>query len=86
MRFPNLDRFTPMIFATKKEKAKKFVTGLTLILQLILASFSYASLTEVVMRELKVENAHKRHHVAKGSRQSCDQHQRSRGQDHEGPR
>lgn len=51
-----------------RERVKKFVTGLRLSLSLVVASFAYATLTEVVMRMLEVENAHERHHMARASR------------------
>lgn len=55
-------------FATVRERVKKFVTGLRLSLSLFVTSFAYATLTEVVMRMLEVENAHERHHMATAGR------------------
>lgn len=51
-----------------RERVKKFVTGLRLSLSLVVTSFAYATLTEVVMRMLEVGNAHERHHMARASR------------------
>lgn len=51
-----------------------------------MALFACATVNETVNRELEVESAHERHHMAKGRGQSSSHCQRSKGQGHSGLR
>lgn len=57
-RLLTLERFALISFTDKRERSEKFVAGLKLSIQLLVPTFAYATLMEVIIRALEVENTH----------------------------
>lgn len=67
-RFFMLERFAPSNFSSERERAAEFVSELRISLRAMVATFSYSTLAEAVMRALECEHARDSHHQAKGTR------------------
>ena len=83
-RFQTLERFAPGCFASERERASQFVTGLILSIGSIVAMFSCATLSEAVMKALQCEGAHVSYHQARGRGQVVHQAQSQIVQGHQG--
>lgn len=62
-----------------RERGKANCGTVAVELHSVVATFCYATMTEIVMRVSEAEKPHERHHMAKSSGQSGRQHERPRG-------
>lgn len=69
-KFLMLERFPLGSFASERERATQFVSGLHISLRVVVATFSCSTVAEAVMRALENEHAHDSHNQAKGTAQT----------------